>query len=612
MSFFRRALGPPPPPPAEVASPRANNVIPLAAQPVHEPIVPPAAVLPPEAAPAPSFADSVYTQLSSGKTKGDGLLIQKRLDLGEGWHPVHPLPLTQGSPESWRSEAVLLERVRDQETQHLLLMRQDRYESAAGAMFRKNFKNHKQFPGLSDCIFGMSSASLLTELIPRTDRSTAVIEARITVSNAEQRMNEIFALSMRLGASDIHMDFVLEGRNAPFFRMRMRIDGDLRPIEFTEDRNVIADLEEANRSVYQNPRIAPDSEKSPSIFTKDSRCFARLKPPVRNAELRYESNPTVGGYKIVIRVLSFDGKTAAKKSLTDLGHSPEIQEHFLRATRAPSGLILVVGATGSGKTTTIATALEMDERKAQKVRVGMEIPPEIDIDYLTQYKVNLETLGQVAVGVARSDPDMVYAGEINDRGTALMAQDYAMTGHLTMATFHANNAPAALMRLMGEKIQMDPTILGMDRFLRAVLYQDLVGTLCDECRMPAKGQLHNEQTELLTEKYKLDIDSMYVRLEGKTKCKCGGTGLVGRTAIGELIVPTRRFLSKIIEKDINGAMDYFRQQRITHYDSLDTTGKTVIENALGKAANGFLCTENLFNLDDLYSYELQQVEGVGP
>lgn len=559
------------------------------------------------ALPAGRVQASDIIEAIRARAQGTGaVLIETRAQLGQGWEVIAQPPV---SSQSWLQQAVLLERRIGQTKQQLMLIRQDRYMTSAGVGFRREIKEK----GLRECFFCMATAVVVTELLrgPTADKAELITQ-QTKVSNPEQRGYEIIQRAIELDASDIHIDICKDGRFAPRYRLRMRVNGKLRPIEGATDANGLEGMEIVITALFQNPKIAPDSEKSHSTFNSLARCYASLKPPVKRAELRFESDPTVDGYKVVMRLLSYEGKTASGGSMRALGLSEAMEKHLLRACLAPSGLVIVVGATGSGKTTTIATALEADTLAAEKIRIGMEIPPEIGISELAQYKVNLATLSQVAVGVARSDPDVIYAGEINNHETALMAQDYALTGHLTLATFHANSAAAALMRLMGDAIRMDPAILGMERFLRAVLYQSLVPLLCTSCRKPASLHLNGDQIELLTKKFHLDADTMFVRHrhDGSSKpCpECGGSGETGRTAIAELIVPDRKFLDFIMQRNVNAAMDHYRSQRVSGLESLDTRGKTFVEHALGKAANGQVCIAEIFeSVEDLFSYEIRSV-----
>lgn len=551
----------------------------------------------------PARGDDIVEEIRSRAQGSGAALVESRARLGQGWEVV-PLPAV--SSQSWVQQAVLLERGTAQGKQQLILIRQDRYMTSAGVGFRREIKEKV----LHECYFCMASAVVVTELLQPPTAEKSEVTHQSKVSNPEQRGYEIIQRAIELDASDIHIEVEKDGRFAPRYRLRMRVNGKLRPVEHATDAVGVAGIENVITALFQNPKIAPESEKSHSTFNSLARCYASLKPPVKKAELRFESDPTVGGYKVVMRLLSYEGKTASGGSLKALGLSDAMEKHFLRACLAPSGLVLVVGATGSGKTTTIATALEADTSAAEKIRIGMEIPPEIGISELSQYKVDLATLTQVAVGVARSDPDVIYAGEINNHETALMAQDYSLTGHLTLATFHANSAAAALMRLMGDAIRMDPAILGMERFLRAVLYQSLVPILCPSCRRPAKERLDEDQMELLAKKFHLDVDTMFVRHRhdgnGKACPQCSGTGEIGRTAIAELIVPDRKFLDYIMERNVNAAMDHYRCQRVSGFESLDTRGKTFVEHALGKAANGQVCIAEIFDsVEDLFSYEIR-------
>ena len=147
-----------------------------------------------------------------------------------------------------------------------------------------------------------------------------------------------------------------------------------------------------------------------------------------------------------------------------------------------------------------------------------------------------------------------------------------------------------------------------------MLYQSLVKLLCTGCRLPARVAVDPERLALLEGRFGLDVDRMYVRKRnplgrfGPICPICSGSGEIGRTAIAELIIPDRRFLDLIRERNVNAAMDHYRSQRVSHFDDLDTRGKTFVEHALAKAANGFICTNEVFDaVEDLFSYEIRPI-----
>ncbi len=211
----------------------------------------------------------------------------------------------------------------------------------------------------------------------------------------------------------------------------------------------------------------------------------------------------------------------------------------------------------------------------------------------------------------RSDPDIISAGEIRNDKTAEMAQDAAITGHLTFATFHANGILASLQRMLSKRIGFDPHILTMDGFLRAVLYQCLVEVLCDECKVPALLGLSADKQDVLINRFQLPLEGAYVRL--KTGCAdCRGTGVSGRTVVAEVLVPNREILDHTARGDLRAAMDAYRDLRRAKFDEPGTLGKTYVEHAFYKVATGQICADAIFGLENLWTYQVRPMKARGP
>ncbi|ABD71933.1 type II secretion system protein E (plasmid) [Rhodoferax ferrireducens T118] len=417
---------------------------------------------------------------------------------------------------------------------------------------------------------------------------------------------ELIATGIEMEASDIHIDIRNTGRDAPMVLVRLRIHGALEEHACLRTAEAVQVYTEMVRGLYQNDTISNALVRTSGTFNELDRQEAMLKPPIKNAELRFESLPEKGGFDVVMRINGHDGKSAARKSLDQLGLSDDHTRDLTRASQAPHGLVVVVGSTGSGKTTTITTILAMDPSAKYKKRISLEIPPESDIPYLSQVPVKESDLNNKMDGVMRSDPDVISAGEIRNRETALMAQDSSITGHLTFATFHANGILFSLQRMLSERIGFDPHILTADGFLRAVLYQTLVEILCPTCKQPALNALAPDKVELLKTKFALPLEGAYVRYRvggGETPCpRCRGTGVVGRTVVAEVLVPNRYILDLIAKNQFREAMDMYRDLRTAKFHEPGTLGKTYVEHALYKVSQGDICADSIFNLENLWTY----------
>jgi general secretion pathway protein E len=277
-------------------------------------------------------------------------------------------------------------------------------------------------------------------------------------------VNDLFAEAMQSRASDIHIE--------PFrdrLRIRFRVDGVLhdRPSPkpgfarlITSRIKILANLDIAERRRPQDGR-------------------ARVTISGRALDLRVATAPTAHGESVTIRLLE-DRDTQVK--LDDLGLSASQRQHLTSHLAAPYGLILVTGPTGSGKTTTLAGALDQLNTTERKL-VSIEDPIEYQIEGVNQIAVNAAiglTFASVLRSVLRHDPDVIVVGELRDGETAEIAINAALTGHLVLATVHTNTASGAAPRLID--MGVDPALLRST--LRLSVAQRLVRQLCPDCREP--------------------------------------------------------------------------------------------------------------------------------
>lgn len=275
-------------------------------------------------------------------------------------------------------------------------------------------------------------------------------------------VNNLIARAVERRASDIHLE--------PFerdFRVRYRIDGVLHLVDapardlraaVTSRIKLMARLNIAERRLPQDGRI-------------------QLKILGRDIDLRVSTLPTLHGESVVMRLL--DRSAGDFYELTSLGFSPELLSRMVHYTSRPHGIFLVTGPTGSGKSTTLYSALKGINLPDKKI-ITIEDPVEYQMDGINQIHVNPQIGLSFSAGlrhIVRQDPDVIMVGEIRDRDTADIAIRAALTGHLVFSTLHTNDAPSAITRL---------TDMGVESYLiassvLAVLAQRLVRVLCQEC-----------------------------------------------------------------------------------------------------------------------------------
>ncbi len=333
-------------------------------------------------------------------------------------------------------------------------------------------------------------------------------------------VNSLLSDAIRKGASDVHIEPLEKA-----LRVRFRIDGVLYEMMSPPNRlkaailsrlKIMAELDIAERRVPQDGRI-------------------RLRMLNKNIDLRVSSLPTIFGEKIVMRILD---KSNLNIDLTKLGFDEASLKKLIRAIDMPYGMVLVTGPTGSGKTTTLYSALSKVNRPSVNVMTA-EDPVEYNLDGINQVMVNEEiglTFAAALRAFLRQDPNIIMVGEIRDIETASIGVKAALTGHLVLSTLHTNDAPSTLNRLVD---------MGVEPFLVAssvnlIMAQRLIRRICKNCKQPSV--LHPEVLDELGLSAEQAQD--LVVYEGAGCVDCNNTGYKGREGVYEVmpITPTIRNL----------------------------------------------------------------------
>jgi general secretion pathway protein E len=319
-------------------------------------------------------------------------------------------------------------------------------------------------------------------------------------------INALLTQAVREGASDVHLE-IFEGRAL----VRFRVDGALRDV--VEPRRglhpamvsrikVMASLDIAEKRLPQDGRIA-------------------LRIAGRPIDVRVSTIPTANGERVVLRLLD---KQAGRLTLDGLGMAQSTRDEIDALIQQPHGIFLVTGPTGSGKTTTLYSALSRLDRKTRNI-LTVEDPVEYELDGIGQTQVNPRiemTFARALRAILRQDPDVVMIGEIRDLETSQIAVQASLTGHLVLATLHTNDAPGAVTRLID--MGVEPYLLAST--LNGVLAQRLVRKLCPECRVPYEPAASERSL------FSGNVDRLY-RAAGCGACNF--VGYRGRTGIYELL-----------------------------------------------------------------------------
>lgn len=279
-------------------------------------------------------------------------------------------------------------------------------------------------------------------------------------------VNKILLDSIKKGASDIHLEPYEKN-----FRIRFRADGILTEIasppaalasRIISRIKVMSKMDIAERRVPQDGRIKMQVSKTRAI------------------DFRVNSCPTLFGEKMVLRLLD---PTAAQIGIEKLGFEPEQQALFLSAIHRPYGMVLVTGPTGSGKTVSLYTGLNIVNSPEVNISTA-EDPVEITVQGINQVNMNVKaglTFAEALRAFLRQDPDIIMVGEIRDLETAEIAVKAAQTGHLVLSTLHTNDAPQTLNRLL----QMGIPAFNIVSAVNLIMAQRLARRLCEACKTPA-------------------------------------------------------------------------------------------------------------------------------
>jgi general secretion pathway protein E/type IV pilus assembly protein PilB len=337
-----------------------------------------------------------------------------------------------------------------------------------------------------------------------TDLDSAAEDASII-----RFVNQVLKDAIQLRASDIHLE--------PFedeFRIRYRIDGVL------QDVSVPAQLKRFQPAIVSRVKILSHLNIAEKRLPQDGRIKIRLDDA--EVDIRVSVIPMLHGEAVVMRLLR---QNATLRGLLEIGMDQRELECFRRVLEMPHGIILVTGPTGSGKTSTLYTALNEINDSVRKI-ITIEDPVEYQLKGVNQIQVSEKaglTFARGLRSILRHDPDVVLIGEIRDQETAQIAVQASLTGHLVFSTLHTNDAPGALTRLVD--MGVEPYLVASS--LEAVLAQRLVRVLCKHCKQPDKSAT----AQALKIKLGIPADATIYQSVGCRECR--NTGFYGRHAIFE-------------------------------------------------------------------------------
>jgi type IV pilus assembly protein PilB len=359
-------------------------------------------------------------------------------------------------------------------------------------------------------------------------------------------VNKILLDAIKKGASDIHLEPYEKN-----FRIRFRSDGILHQIASPPSNisnriisriKVMSKMDIAERRIPQDGRIKMILSKTRAI------------------DFRVNTCPTLFGEKVVLRILD---PTSAQIGIEKLGFEPAQQEVFLKAINKPYGLVLVTGPTGSGKTVTLYTGLNILNRMESNISTA-EDPVEITVEGINQVNVNVKsglTFANALRAFLRQDPDIIMVGEIRDLETAEIAVKAAQTGHLVMSTLHTNDAPQTLNRLM----QMGIPPFNIVSAVNLIMAQRLARRLCESC----KKKVSLPDNVLLSIGFK-EEELKALDLFGPVGCDLCTNGYKGRVGIYQVMTLSEKMRGLILEG--GNAMQLAEQAKSEGINDLRASG----------------------------------------
>ena len=332
----------------------------------------------------------------------------------------------------------------------------------------------------------------------------------------------LLSQAVKSRASDIHIE-----PQEYSMMIRMRIDGILR--------DMVPPARKMQAAVTARIKILSEMDIAERRLPQDGRF--KMKTSGKDIDVRVSVIPTIYGEKIVMRILD---ASSLNHDLGQLGFEPELLKEFETILSQPHGIIVVTGPTGSGKSTTLYSALNYLKDPTKNITTvedpveyrlaginQVQIKPEIDLNFATCLRA-----------ILRQDPDIVLIGEIRDKETVEIAIKASLTGHLVLSTFHTNDAPSAISRFI--YMGIEPYLLAST--LNLIVAQRLIRKICDRCKEPIT--LNEEILKRLKIDPKQTKDAVFYH--GKGCNTCGGTGYSGRLPIFEFLVMDNDIREKLI------------------------------------------------------------------
>lgn len=388
-------------------------------------------------------------------------------------------------------------------------------------------------------------------------------------------VNEILVDASKRGASDIHFD-----PHEKFMKVRIRIDGELT--DYTDVPNDI------KKNLITRIKILSEMNITESRLPQDGAIKGNIEGV--NLDLRVSALPTNLGEKIVIRILDY---TMSVTGIDKLGFSDSNLRKVLHMITVPNGIILVTGATGTGKSTTVYSILQRLNRENTNI-ITVEDPIEMNIEGINQVQTNSEiglTFATALRSILRQDPNIIMVGEIRDTETARIAVRASITGHLVLSTIHTNDSLNTIERLL----DMDVERYLLSSSLTGIISQKLARRICPKCRK--LRPVNDYEKDLFKRILGKDVHEIYTT-EGCEEC---GNGFKGRIAIHEVLV-----INQDIKDAISNNIRKDELRKLVYQNDVTT----LLQDGLEKVLEGLTTFEEVLKLIELDDEDLKTGHGL--
>lgn len=390
-------------------------------------------------------------------------------------------------------------------------------------------------------------------------------------------VNKIIITGVRSRASDIHFDPMEEG-----LKIRMRIDGNLRDhtiIPKSYERNLITRVKLISGMNITENRLPQDGA---------------IKGKIDNLELdmRVSVLPTNEGEKAVIRILDY---SMSLNGIGNLDFSPENYAKVEKMLTVPNGIILVTGATGSGKSTTTYSMLQELNNEERNI-ITVEDPIEMNIEGINQVQVNADiglTFANILRSILRQDPNIILIGEIRDSETAQIAVRASITGHLVLSTIHTNNSLSTIERLLDMNVER----YLLSSALEGIISQKLARRLCPHCRKLRLATPFEKQI------FKIALNKDVQEVWDTGKCEHCTNGYHGRIAIQEVLLIDEELRDKLNDEDV-------KKEELREIVYKENHTITLLQDGLEKVLKGYTTFEEIYKLieiDDNLNIKIKEI-----